>query len=281
MNSRSELNRLILTLSRSADLLEPAAYQAVCDFIRQSQTGSGAFMDRGKEPDSYYSFFGYLMCRAFGLTDELSRLRCYVMNSAGTREPNLADWSVRVLLRCSFKPGFLFRLWNSFRLLVRWIRERTHSDTFYLTFLTLLILNHFWGYSHLLLRPVSRLTAASRFNSHSPTSHLAAALCIRSHAGLDPGALPAMLMNRAHSGGGFVAFPDNATADMLSTAVAIYALRHTRTDIRLLTSTGLNYVSTHFDGGAFLSGDGDPTRDVEYTFYGLLALSAYAQPVSE
>lgn len=281
MNPRSEINRLIRTLSRSADLLEPAAYQAVCDFIRQSQTESGAFMDRGKQPDWYYSFFGYLMCRAFGLQDELTRLRHYVLKSDRTGEQNMVEWSVWVLLRYSFTPGFLFKLSISVRLLFRWIKDRSHADQIYNTFLTLLILNHFWGWSSWFSRPIDKLTSASHFNEHSPTSHLAAAICIRSHANLDSGDLSAILMKRAHSGGGFVSFRDHGTADMLSTAVAVYALRHTRTDIRLLTAPGLNYVSTHFDDGAFLSGDGDPTRDVEYTFYGLLALSAYAQPVSE
>ena len=280
MNSHSEINRLIRTLSRSADLLEPEAYQAVCDVIRQSQAGSGAFMDRGKQPDWYYSFFGFLICTAFGLKNELTRLRHYVLKSDRAGDQNLVDWSVWVLLRYSFKPGFLFKLITSIRLLTRWMKDRHDTDPVYLTFLTLLILNHFWRSSRFISRPVDKLTSASHFNGHSPTSHLAAAICIRSHVNLDSGDLSAILMKRAHPGGGFVSFRDQGTADMLSTAVAAYSLRQAHTDISLLAAGGLKYVSAHFDNGAFLSGDGDPTRDVEYTFYGLLALSAYAQPVS-
>ncbi|NCB08501.1 MAG: hypothetical protein EOM73_10090 [Bacteroidia bacterium] len=34
----------------------------------------------------------------------------------------------------------------------------------------------------------------------------------------------------------------------------------------------LNLVQQNYDTGAFLSGDGDLSRDLEYTFYGLLTL---------
>jgi hypothetical protein len=277
MKSHSEINRLIRCVSTSVDLLEPAAYDEVCDFIRQSQTLSGAFTDRGGQPDWYYSLFGFLISKAFNLKPELSRLRRFVLNSNKMDEQNFIEWSVWVLLRYSFKPGFIFKLRISLRLAQRWITNRQKDDQVYLTFLSLLILNHFWGWSRCISNQIDRLTSAFILNDHSPTSHLAAALCIRNHANLNTDDLSAMLMKNAHPEGGFVSFGDHGTADMLSTAVAVYALNQAGTNIGAMKPDGLEFVSSHFDNGAFLSGDGDPTRDVEYTFYGLLALSSYAQ----
>ena len=58
----------------------------------------------------------------------------------------------------------------------------------------------------------------------------------------------------------------------LSTAVALFVLRETAYDMRMITPVCLDFVQQNYDDGAFLSGDGDATRDLEYTFYGLLAL---------
>jgi len=63
---------------------------------------------------------------------------------------------------------------------------------------------------------------------------------------------------------------------MLSTAVALFALNYVDYDLRLLKPSCLDFIGQNFSDGAFLSGDGDPTADVEYTFYGLLALGVLA-----
>lgn len=71
---------------------------------------------------------------------------------------------------------------------------------------------------------------------------------------------------------GFKVYRQNNTADLLSTAVALYALRVSGYDLRLIAPACLKFVQDNYCDGAFLSGDGDQTRDLEYTFYGLLAL---------
>lgn len=68
---------------------------------------------------------------------------------------------------------------------------------------------------------------------------------------------------------------------MLSTAVAAYALCRSEKLPKNLLSSGFDFISEQFDEGAFLSGDGDQTRDLEYTFYGLLGLSSYAQSLTK
>jgi len=280
MMPRSEINRLIKSVSASAEVMETGAFEAVCDFVRKSQTESGAFVDRGGHPDWYYSFFGFLICKAFDLKPELQRLQQFVMKPEKRIQRNLIDWAVWVLLNYSFKPNLLFKLKISIRLAMLWIRGRQPAGQVYPTFLSLLILNHFWGYVRCISKQTDRLTSAFIMNDHSPTSHLAASVLIRNQAGLTIVELSQKLMKCAHAEGGFVSFSDHGTADMLSTAVAIYALTRANISIGTIRASGLDFVSRQFDNGAFLSGDGDTTRDLEYTFYGLLALSSYTQQLS-
>jgi len=86
-----------------------------------------------------------------------------------------------------------------------------------------------------------------------------------------------LLMSFACESGGFKAFAHLDQADMLSTAVALFALKFTGSDLRLLKPACLDFIQSNYFDGAFLSGDGDPTADVEYTFYGLLALGVLAK----
>jgi hypothetical protein len=277
MKPHSEIDRLIETVAASREILQPEAFHTICDFIAQSQTPSGAFADRGGHPDWYYSFFGFLLLKAFRMDPQLDQLKKFVLKSRNSDHHKLIDWAVWVLLRHSFNPSWWFKLKISFRLSFRWISHRQKDDQVYLSFISLLILNHFWGWARCISRQIDQLTSGFFLTEHSPASHLAAAICIRNHANLNTDDLSAMLMKNAHPEGGFVSFYDHGTADMLSTAVAVYALNQAGTDLGSIKADGLGFVSAHFDDGAFLSGDGDPTRDMEYTFYGLLALSSYTQ----
>jgi len=275
MTPSSEIDQLIETVGLSADVLEPAAYEAVCDFVRQTQSSSGAFIDRGGDPDWYYSLFGYMISKALNLQPALQKLEQFVLNSKNRNSDKLVEWAVWVLLRYSFKPRFFFKLKITFQLALQWMKGRKGANPVYLTFLSLLIINHFWGWARCISIRIDRLTSAFMLNDQSPTSHMAAAMCIRNQAGLDTADLATVLLRNAHPEGGFVAFSDHATADMLSTAVAAYALNKAHFNMGPIAASGLDFVSNHFDQGAFLSGDGDTTRDLEYTFYGLLSLSAY------
>jgi len=59
---------------------------------------------------------------------------------------------------------------------------------------------------------------------------------------------------------------------LLSTAVASFALKTANSDLRLVRPACLKLIEQNYSNGAFLAGNGDKMRDLEYTFYGLLAL---------
>jgi hypothetical protein len=65
--------------------------------------------------------------------------------------------------------------------------------------------------------------------------------------------------------------------DLLSTGVALYALRFVKHDLRIMKPECLEYVDSLYANGGFCATVLDPGADVEYTFYGLLALGALAK----
>ncbi len=77
--------------------------------------------------------------------------------------------------------------------------------------------------------------------------------------------------------GGFVPFPEAPMPDLLSTAVALHALDGLQADLTRIREASLDYVDTLWtaEGGFYGQWD-DDTLDLEYTYYGLLALGHLA-----
>jgi hypothetical protein len=74
--------------------------------------------------------------------------------------------------------------------------------------------------------------------------------------------------------GGFAAVLHAPTEDLLSTAVSLYALFFLNADIRMIKPDCLIFVDELYNNGGFRSTSSDTMTDVEYTFYGLLALGS-------
>jgi prenyltransferase beta subunit len=81
------------------------------------------------------------------------------------------------------------------------------------------------------------------------------------------------LLARAHAQGGFVAAPEAPLPDLLSTATALHALAGENAPLEGIREKSLDFVDTLWtNAGAFHGHWADDELDVEYTFYGLLAL---------
>jgi hypothetical protein len=90
--------------------------------------------------------------------------------------------------------------------------------------------------------------------------------------GLDVNKDIQQLFEYYEEGTGFKAFKEVESTDLLSTAVALFALEKAGAGLKTIAPDVLGLVQNNYSEGAFLSGNGDETRDLEYTFYGLLIL---------
>jgi hypothetical protein len=85
------------------------------------------------------------------------------------------------------------------------------------------------------------------------------------------------LLAQARPDGGFALAAMFEQSDLLSTAVALAALRRLEADLSPLAEGARRYVLGLWDRrGAFHPGAGDPAVDCEYLWYGLLALGCLA-----
>ena len=110
------------------------------------------------------------------------------------------------------------------------------------------------------------------------TTATAAAVTFYRHAHLTPPAeLGRWILSQAHPEGGFKAFPRAPMPDLLSTAVALHALDGLLADFRHLQEPLLDFVDSLWSAeGGFHGHWADDELDVEYTYYGLLALGHLA-----
>ena len=124
---------------------------------------------------------------------------------------------------------------------------------------------------------LTRLLARPFFNQMSamvgmPCPVTAATLVLKSELGLPLKHELKQLMRFFDEEQGFMALERAPAADLLSTAVALAALKRGGADFRLVRPACLKLIEANYDAGAFLAGNGDQERDTEYTFYGLMAL---------
>jgi hypothetical protein len=85
------------------------------------------------------------------------------------------------------------------------------------------------------------------------------------------------LLGCFHPGGGFKAFPNAPMPDLLSTAVILHALDGLQVPLGGVKEPCLDFIDSLWTGrGGFHGNWTDDVLDVEYTYYGLLALGHLA-----
>jgi len=92
-----------------------------------------------------------------------------------------------------------------------------------------------------------------------------------------PGTAASWLLARCHAQGGFLAAPGAPLPDLLSTATALHALSGLNGNLEPVRERCLDFVDSLWTNqGGFHGHWGDDALDVEYTYYGLLALGHLA-----
>jgi hypothetical protein len=92
-----------------------------------------------------------------------------------------------------------------------------------------------------------------------------------------PDDLPGFFFSCFDASGGFRAFRGAPMPDLLSTAVSLHALDGVQADFSGIKDAALDYIDTLWSAdGGFHGNWSDDALDVEYTYYGLLALGHLA-----
>jgi len=297
-------------LGNALNLLDEQGQDEVFRFLVSQQNTDGGFQDRGGRSDLYYSLFGMMLLKAEesvpsqysvfkksedGSPESGKLFSGLVEGKPATRNPQLAmklkqfissQSAIKVtgfieqcclaLLQKELKINCFSRIGTMVKLSRSFWKERYSINLSYRSLVLFLTLDAILPFRGIMKRLSGKMLSRIEVDQYSPCSEVAAKVFLRKMGNQNGKADQELLQSFSCESGGFRAFQHLEHPDMLSTAVALFALDFAGSDLRLLKPACLDFIQQSFVDGAFLSGDGDPTTDLEYTFYGLLALGVLA-----
>ncbi len=267
---KSVYKQFISEIENGFLLLDENSRAEVTEFVKGRQNINGAFTDRSGNSDLYYSLFGAWLSKALKLEQELKNLAAYVSVQIPGGERVLDKFTL-LLIRLVLEEND-FKKPSSFKLF-KWIfGNGKQLNTAYRFFLFMLSFDALFGRNRFIYFLTGLFLRFYCLPDDAPGSFLAALLLAKFQTGRKVRNETEMLLTYFEKGKGFKVFKELGNADLLSTAVALFALKKAGEDLRVFAPDCLRLVQENYDCGAFLSGDGDLSRDLEYTFYGLLTL---------
>ena len=257
-------------------LLDSSSISGLKQFVLSKQGKNGGFVDRAGKSDLYYSLFAHFILKGSQETSYVEKLLQFVETRSAQKELGLVDRCCVLILMSDLKGKNLRKLKTIIRIVQHLFRENYDGFSSYRYFLIFLTLDA-CGLNNLLTRSLARLVfKQTKLQNKLPCTSLAAQIIFRRQIGYDVSKELAILTDYFEEHKGFKVSLTAVHADLLSTAVALTALKTSQVEVAAFAPDCLRFVEMNYDEGAFLSGDGDRHRDTEYTFYGLLALGTLA-----
>jgi hypothetical protein len=260
-----------LVLKKSLYMLDDQTIDKIKAFTKQQQTDMGGFADRAGKCDLYYSLFGYFIAEALDMQEVIPSLKNYVKNVVQSCDLQGVHLHTAAILYAKLFDTQTFP--KVLRLKVH--RDLLHSEnkhdaySGFMSMLTFYYLKDYYG-----LYKVQRRLKSIGTHTKTPCSVTAALMVLQECFGKPVQSLEKQLHSFLLKDGCFKAITGAPSGDLLSTGVALYALHFADSDIRIIAPDCLGYVDSLFSGGGFCATVYDVQPDVEYTFYGLMALGA-------
>ncbi|MEI6605678.1 MAG: prenyltransferase/squalene oxidase repeat-containing protein [Verrucomicrobiota bacterium] len=258
-------------LARSIPMLDPDMISEIREFIIRNQTPEGGFCDRAGKCDLYYSLFGWYLAESLSVAEVVAPLRNYVATAVTAKRLSGVDRYCGAILYAKL-IGLDGTTEELRKCIVDDLTQASSNQAGYSGFLGLLALYYLEDYPHV-LSFAARYGRAYPLNDH-PCPVVAATAVIQGITGKRKLEAIDILKTYYRGNGGFAALHRTPSEDLLSTGVALYALQFLGADLRLIKPDCLAFVDGLYDGGGFRAVDIDSVSDVEYTFYGLLALGS-------
>lgn len=264
-------------LRKSTKIIDSDIQVEIRNHILKSFTKDGGFADRSGKPDIYYSLFGYFVAEALSIDEVFPQLRDYVQRVV-SKEPLSGIHLYCGAILYSRLHGFdstTERLRLKVEAEVEAEAEKTQIGSEYNSFIGLLTLYYLQDYRYI-LKLKKRIKKLSN-QKDIPCSMAAAEAVINRVMEKTTTETETKLLSFYRGKGGFVALQKSPVEDLLSTAVALYALHTIDTDIKEIKPDCFSFVDGLYLNGGFRATELDFDVDIEYTFYGLLALGALSK----
>lgn len=258
-------------------------------FVLSQQTECGAFVGKGGKEDLYYTAFGWLVAYMLGIRLDADKMREYLNDFDAERLDliHYISWMKCKMLQRLVSEGMVgmfLNVWSvnnirpldSFRVFPQGDRHSPYTQFLWLSLLednnsrligkkqTLIDLQDYkvegGGYANL------------KDSETASANATAAALMIKAQLAVYDHVEAVALRDMQEENGGFKAESLAPIPDLLSTATSLFALKNYGIKPKY---EPLDFIEAHCcENGGFLATLFDEQSDVEYVFYGLLALGS-------
>ena len=258
--------------SAGVTLLERKSADALSSAVLKLRHANGGFCGLDGQPDLYYSLFAVLILEALKSRFDESDLLRWVKRVCAEAKGVDRHCAEILLLR----SGLISRGASRLRLL-RSLAGAAHSDSYKL-FLVQLLMEELLpeGLNRFLLRQGARSLLKERVRQDfSALGTPGSAVCLMLASEMGDGEaverMLALLKQRHRASGGFSSAP-GVHADLLSTAVVLFAARQSGNKLDVVHNDRAFVEMCWQEDGLFSASPDQEQGDLEHTFYGLLAL---------
>ena len=259
-------------LAKAPQILDDEMVSEIRSFVIRQQTNEGGFADRGGKTDLYYTLFGIYVAEALSVKDVLEPARNYIKNLVQNSHLTGVHLYCGAILYSkligSDETSEKLR-----RQIISDLRISISEQPEYSGFLGILALYYLEDYRNI-QHVVNQYKRSVTIKENTPCPVVAANAVIQAMGGIKSSGNAEAMYSFRRENGGFAALHRAPSDDLLSTGVALYALHFLEADIRLIKPDCLGFIDNLYDNGGFRSTPEDYMTDVEYTFYGLLALGS-------
>lgn len=276
-------------LKDSLLLLTEETTDEIRNFILKKQTAAGGFADRAGKGDLYYSLFGYFIAEAYVVNEIMEPLKAFVKcktdsgNLSGVHLYCAAILYSKLFGHDAVSLSLNHKIKEELKSSNQHINQSAHQNySSFMGYLALYYLEDFLSLKNLLHQ--YKILSSTQNISTSANQHIGpltqpcpviAANAILRHLSNHPDPTSEeKIKSFLRPSGGFAAIFNAPCEDLLSTGVALYSLKFIDADTRMLKPECLSFIDNLYEDGGFRAVQTDFETDVEYTFYGLLALGS-------
>jgi len=252
-------------------LVDTETRNEICAFVLAHQTDKGGFVDRAGNPDLYYTLFGTYLAEALSLTDVLNKIKDYLIDVEGNKKLTGIYLNCAVIIHTKLFGSETLPA-DIHKKALNEMKQNKKTQHAYSGFIHLLTLYHLKDY--LATYSLIKKIRTKESDTLPPCTVTAAELILRSLTRKPVEQITKQLLSFNRPNGGFVALDKTKIEDLLSTGVALYALNYVKADLRLIKPECLSFIDSLYLDGGFRAMELDIETDIEYTFYGLLALGS-------
>lgn len=278
---RSVTIKLLQTLQRGCSSLGVQARELIVGFLLSQRTERGAYVNKQGEEDLYYTAFGWLLESALGLRQDAEAMERYLAE-VDLESLDLVHYAAAVRCRLLQRgaKGRLSLLWQalqrtptreleSFRSVPNNDRKAPYTQFIWMS-LCEDTRNDYQPAALDAYRTSDGGYANVKGGKEMATNATAAALMVVGQSEGYDAARVSPLLQAQEPSGGFRATSVAPIPDLLSTATALFVLNCYGVRPRYEAA---DFVEAHWlESGGFAATLLDEKSDVEYLFYGLLAL---------